>query len=109
MVTKEIYVDAVLDALGNQVRREILDMLRESDLSVGEIAARFPVSRPAVSKHLRILREAGLVEHTTIGTSNIFRIKYQVFETAREYLDSFWDEALFKFKKAAEKQANSEQ
>jgi hypothetical protein len=53
---------------------------------------------------LRILVKAGLVEFTPVGTSNIFRIKYQGFEMAREYLDSFWDEALLNFKRAAEQQ-----
>jgi DNA-binding transcriptional ArsR family regulator len=83
-------------------------MLRESDLSVGDIAARLPVSRPAVSKHLRILTQAELVEFTPVGTSNIFRLKHQGFDTARDYLDSFWDEALLRFKQAAEQQQQSQ-
>ena len=108
MVTKGSEVDQVLDALGNQARRDILAMLQESEMSVGDIAAKMPVSRPAVSKHLRILVNAGLVDYTSVGTSNIFRIKYQGFEAAIEYLDSFWNEALLNFKRAAEQQERGE-
>jgi DNA-binding transcriptional ArsR family regulator len=108
VVTKDRNIDIVLDALGNRARRDILGMLQKSDLSVGDIAARLPVSRPAVSKHLRILVKADLVEFTPVGTSNIFRIKYQGFETARDYLDSFWSEALINFKRAAELQEKAD-
>jgi DNA-binding transcriptional ArsR family regulator len=104
VVTKENETNFVLEALGNRTRRDILDMLRESDMPVGDIAARLPISRPAVSKHLRILESAGLVAHQSSGTSNIFRIKYQGFEVARHYLDSFWSEALHNFKQTAENQ-----
>ncbi len=108
MVTKEREAADVLDALGNNVRREILVMLRKSEMPVGDIAAHFPISRPAVSKHLRILENAGLVAHRSVGTSNIFRIKYHGFETARQYLDSFWTEALLNFKEVAENQESGE-
>lgn len=79
-----------LDALGNPVRREILRNLRESSLSVNELATRFPVSRPAISRHLRILSESGLVE--------VRRQRYAIclkgFAPVREFLDEFWDVAL---------------
>ncbi len=75
-------------------------------MPVGDIAERLPVSRPAVSKHLRILEDAGLVEYTSMGTRNIFRLNQNGFDAARAYLDSFWDEALDNFRSVAE--GNSE-
>jgi DNA-binding transcriptional ArsR family regulator len=92
----------VLDALGNQTRRDILAMLRESPLPVGSIAGRLPISRPAVSKHLRILQEAGLVSYSESGTRNIFSLRLTGFREARIYLDLFWDEALANFQQLAE-------
>ncbi len=91
-----------MDALGNRTRREILALLKTNAMPVGEIAGRLPVSRPAVSKHLRILERAGLVEHTTLGTRNIFRLRGDGFAAARAYLDSFWDQALDDFRRVAE-------
>lgn len=92
----------VLDALGNKTRRDILSLLRERPMAVGSIAARLPVSRPAVSKQLRILQEAGLVTFTGQGTRNIFYLRPAGFEAARAYLEPFWDEALANFKRVAE-------
>jgi DNA-binding transcriptional ArsR family regulator len=92
----------VLDALGNQVRRDILGMLKAESLPVGDIAARLPISRPAVSKHLRILENAGLVEYTTNGTRNIFRLRAGGFLAARAYVEGFWDEAMQNFVRLAE-------
>lgn len=104
MVTKTQHSDQIMDALGNQTRRDILALLREQPRPVGEIAALLPVSRPAVSKHLRMLEEAGLVTFATAGTRNIFRLSPQGFATARAYLDTFWDEALTRFQQLAEAQ-----
>ena len=97
----------VLDALGNQVRREILTMLRERPLPVGAIADRLPVSRPAVSKHLRILEHAGLVMCRTSGTRNIFHLNARGFQDVRLYLELFWDEALLNFQRVAEAQSDA--
>jgi DNA-binding transcriptional ArsR family regulator len=108
MVTKEQHADQVMDALGHQTRREILALLKESALPVGEIAGRLPISRPAVSKHLRILESAGLVEYTSSGTRNIFRLRAVGFDAARVYLESFWDQALANFQRVAEGQKGSE-
>jgi len=83
-----------LDALGNPVRRRILEALRRSPLSVGNIAAALPISRPAVSRHLRLLEEAGLVELTEEGTRNLYAIRLQGFSSVREFIDGFWDVAL---------------
>jgi len=97
-----------LDALGHQTRRDILSLLREGPLPVGSIAARLPISRPAVSKHLRILEKAGLVAFTAQGTRNIFYLKPAGFGAARVYLAQFWDEALANFKRVAEEVDESE-
>ena len=96
-----------MDALGLQTRRDILALLRAEALSVGDIASRLPISRPAVSKHLRVLERAGLVQHTAHGTQNIFRLRPSGFSTARMYLESFWDEALKSFQQAAEDAAET--
>jgi len=91
-----------LDALGNPVRRRIVGMLARAPLSVGEIAAALPVSRPAVSKHLQVLERAALVAHDRSGNRNLFRLDRQGFEAARSWLDGFWDEALSRYALAAE-------
>ena len=92
----------VLDSLADGSRREVLDLVRRKPSSVQEIADQLPISRPAVSKHLRILENAGLVEYRSSGTRNIFRLKAEGFATARAYLASFWDEALANFQRVAE-------
>ena len=92
----------VLDALGNQIRRDILALLKESPLTVGSIATHLPISRPAVSKHLRILQEAGLVGYNSAGTRNIFYLKPAGFTEVKAYLDLFWDVALANFRRVAE-------
>jgi DNA-binding transcriptional ArsR family regulator len=102
MITKEIQAQQVLDALGDQTRRDILALLRKAALPVGEIAKCMPISRPAVSRHLRILAQAGLVEHSSSGTRNIFRLRPDGFSVAQAYLECFWDEALACFRRAAE-------
>ena len=83
-------------------------LLRESPLTVGAIATRFPISRPAVSKHLRILHEAGLVTYNPNGARNIFSLRPAGFRDARIYLDLFWDEALANFQRVAEETNSSE-
>jgi predicted ArsR family transcriptional regulator len=109
MVTNEAQTGAILDALGHQTRRDILALLRAEPLPVGDIASRLPISRPAVSKHLRILERAGLVQHTAHGTQNIFRLRQSGFSAARIYLESFWDEALIRFQQAAKDAVEGEQ
>lgn len=83
-----------MDALGSPVRREILHELRRGPMAVGTIAERFSISRPAISRHLRVLQEAGLVNAHVRGAQNIYSIRVQGFRSVQEYLDSFWDEAL---------------
>lgn len=94
--------ERILDALGNSIRRDILGFLRDEALSVGAIAQRLPISRPAVSKHLRILEKAELVAYRTEGTQNIFYLQPAGFQEIQGYLDAFWDEALLRFKAFAE-------
>lgn len=83
-----------LDALGNSVRRDILVALRDRPLAVHEIAERFSISRPAISRHVRVLEDAGLVEATTQGRESLYAVRLQGFASVREYLDGFWDVAL---------------
>lgn len=93
---------APLDALGNPVRRTIIELLSERPRAVGELASQLPVSRPAVSKHLKLLKNAGLIGHEAHGTRNIYRLEAQGFEAARQWIDSFWSEALGRFRLVAE-------
>jgi DNA-binding transcriptional ArsR family regulator len=83
-----------LDALGNPTRRKILDELRRAPLPVGALAARFDVSRPAISRHLRVLQTAGLVATEERGAQHVYAVRVQGFRAVREYIDSFWDVAL---------------
>jgi DNA-binding transcriptional ArsR family regulator len=93
-----------LQALGDPTRRAVLEELREGPRAVGEIAARLPVSRPAVSQHLRVLKEAGLVTERQNGTRRLYRVNPDGLADLREYLSRFWEEALASFKAAAEKE-----
>ena len=98
MVTNDTALpDAVFDALGHATRRDILRLLVESPRAVGEIAGQLPVTRPAVSKHLKSLMEAGLVRYEADGTRNVFSLDTTGFARARDALDGFWDVALQNF------------
>jgi DNA-binding transcriptional ArsR family regulator len=89
--------EAALDALGDPTRRRILERLRPGPASVGDVAADLPVSRPAVSKHLKVLGSAGLVTHVKVGTRSLYRIDAQGLEAVRAYLDGYWDVVLTAF------------
>jgi DNA-binding transcriptional ArsR family regulator len=91
-----------LTALGDPTRRAIFELLAEGPTPVGELAARLPVSRPAVSQHLAVLKTAGLVNDEAAGTRRLYRLDPQGVATVRAYLDRFWDRALADFKSAAE-------
>jgi DNA-binding transcriptional ArsR family regulator len=91
-----------LDALGNPVRRSILESLRQRPRSVGELAEMFPVSRPAISRHLRLLQDAELVAHRTVGRQNLYQLRHDGLEEARAFLDGMWGDALSRFKLVAE-------
>jgi predicted transcriptional regulator len=94
--------EKTFDALGNSVRRKILRILSEEPLAVGQIAAVLPISRPAVSKHLRILEQVKLVAHARQGNRNIFRMNQDGLRSAQEFLEEFWEGSLARFKLAAE-------
>jgi len=86
--------DVVFDALGEPVRRRILELLREGPTPVGQLAERLPVGRPAVSKHLRVLSDAGLIEHRSAGTRNLYALAPDGMAAAQQWLVSTWDTAL---------------
>lgn len=94
-----------LDALGSPIRRDILVRLRSRPATVGEIAERFPVSRPAISRHLALLRRAGLVSAQSVGTRTVYAIRLEGFRPVRDYLDGFWDIALSRLETLAKKRA----
>lgn len=89
--------ESVLDALGDRTRRQIIDCLRAGPSSVGEIAAALPVSRPAVSQHLTVLRRSGLVTFDELGTRNVYRLDQAGLSELRAWLDSFWESALDRY------------
>lgn len=88
---------AVLDALGDPTRRAILERLRQGPRPVGEIADGLPVSRPAVSQHLRVLKEAGLVVDRRDGTRRLYAVDPGGLAVLRAYLESLWQESLDRF------------
>ena len=92
-----------MHALADPTRRAVFERLRGGPLPVGELAAGLPVSRPAVSQHLRVLEGAGLVTAERAGTRRLYRIDRDGLASLRAYLDSFWDDALAGFKAAAER------
>lgn len=91
-----------LEALGSPTRRAILRLLVPGARTVGGIAEKLPVSRPAVSKHLRILEGAGLVATERRGVTTVVRLERAGFDAARRWLEEFWDEALARFATLAE-------
>ena len=91
-----------MDALGDPTRRAIFERLRTGDRSVGEIARDMPVSRPAVSQHLRVLKEAGLVSDRQEGTRRIYQVDRTGLAELRAYVEDLWDQRLADFKAAAE-------
>ena len=91
-----------LAAIGDPTRRAIFELLAEGPTPVGELAARLPVSRPAVSQHLRVLKAAGLVRDRAAGTRRLYQLEPAGVAAMRSYLDRFWDQALADFKTAAE-------
>ena len=91
-----------LDALGDPTRRQVFELLRAGPRSVGDLAVGLPVSRPAVSQHLRVLEEAGLVTHRREGTRHLYELDSSGVVVLREWVDGFWSEALARFKAVAE-------
>jgi len=97
-----------MQALGDPTRRAVFERLRSGPRSVGELASGLPVSRPAVSQHLRVLKGEGLVTDEQQGTRRLYRIERDGLEELRAWFDSFWDTALAEFKAAAEREEEQE-
>jgi DNA-binding transcriptional ArsR family regulator len=90
------------DALGDGNRRAILQLLGAGERSVGELAEDLPISRPAVSRHLRLLKAAGLVEERPRGTRRIYRVRESGLDAVRTYLEQVWGESAARFRLLAE-------
>ena len=95
-------MEAVARALAEPHRREILRLVSDGELPAGQIAAEFDVSGPAISQHLRVLKEAGLVTERRDGTRRLYRARPEGLAELREFLESFWDDQLASLKRAAE-------
>jgi DNA-binding transcriptional ArsR family regulator len=98
----DTYGVAGLGLLGDPTRRAIFELLARRPSSVGELAGQLPISRPAVSQHLRVLKEGGLVTSRPEGTRRVYRLNPEGVTALRAYLDRVWDQALTAFQKAAE-------
>jgi DNA-binding transcriptional ArsR family regulator len=98
----QTYQDNGLTALGDPTRRAIFERLADRPQAVGELAAELPVSRPAVSQHLKVLKEARLVADRRVGTRRIYQVDPAGLSDLRAYLDHFWDQALAGFKRTVE-------
>jgi DNA-binding transcriptional ArsR family regulator len=96
------YEDGGLGLLGDPTRRAIFELLARRPRSVGELAELLPVSRPAVSQHLRVLKDGGLVIDQAVGTRRVYRPNPDGVAAMRAWLDRVWDDALTSFQKAAE-------
>jgi DNA-binding transcriptional ArsR family regulator len=102
-------VDEAIRALGDPTRRAIFELIAEASMPVGAIAARLPVSRPAVSQHLKVLKEAGLVVDRAAGTRRYYEVDPDGVDALRSYFERFWSTAMWSFKRAAEKAAQKEE
>ena len=96
-------------ALGDPTRRTIFELLGSGPRSVGDMAGELPVSRPAVSQHLKVLKDAGLVTESRVGTRRVYRVEPEAVAELRTYFDEFWTQALAAFKAAAESELEGEQ
>ena len=96
-------------ALGDSTRRTIFELLGDGPRSVGDLAGELPVSRPAVSQHLKVLKDAGLVSESRVGTRRVYRVEPEAVAELRTYFDEFWTQALAAFKTAAESELEGEE
>ena|SRR5690348_2086482 len=108
MITTQQRGGQALEALGDSTRRAIFERLVVQPHSVGELADLLPVSRPAVSQHLKVLKQSGLVVDRAAGTRRIYRVDPEGVAAMREYLEQMWDAALTAFARAAEQQQSVE-
>ena len=95
-------MEAALRAIAEPRRRQILVLVRDAELSAGEIASHFDVSRPAVSQHLTVLKEAGLIDERRDGTRRLYRANPEGLNELKQFLEEFWDQRLDKLKRLAE-------
>ncbi len=95
------YTDAIT-ALSDPTRRAVFERLRAGPRPVGEMAATLPVSRPAVSQHLKVLKDAGLVEETRHGTKRFYSVRRDGLDELRRWIEGFWDDVLAAYKEAAD-------
>jgi DNA-binding transcriptional ArsR family regulator len=93
----------VVQAISDERRREILRLIRDRELAAGEIAARFDVTRPAISQHLTVLKNAGLVTERRDGTRRLYRARPEGLAELRSFLDAFWEDRLAGLKRVAER------
>ena len=101
------YVTEVVEtaaAIADPIRRRVLELVRDDELPAGAIAAEFPVSRPAVSRHLRVLREAGLVQERRVGRERLYRANPGQLAELRAWLDDYWAGRLHALRQLAEKE-----
>ena len=97
-------MEAALKAIAAPHRRQILSLVRDGELSAGEIAAHFDVTRPAVSQHLNVLKEAGLVSERRNGTRRLYRARPEGLVPVRQFLEEFWDPRLEALKREVERE-----
>jgi DNA-binding transcriptional ArsR family regulator len=97
-------MEAALKAIAEPRRRQILELVREQELSAGAIASQFDVTRPAISQHLGVLKEAGLVDERRNGTQRLYRARPQGLSELKTFLDGFWDEKLEALQREAERE-----
>jgi DNA-binding transcriptional ArsR family regulator len=97
-------MQTVIQAISEPRRREILQLVRDRELAAGEIAGHFDVTRPAISQHLTVLKNAGLVSERREGTRRLYRARPEGLGELRSFLDGFWDEGLERLKIAAERE-----
>jgi DNA-binding transcriptional ArsR family regulator len=95
-------METALKAIAEPRRRQILSLVREDELAAGEIAAHFDVTRPAISQHLTVLKEAGLVSERRNGTKRLYRARPDGLAELRQFLEAFWDPRLEALKREAE-------
>ena len=97
-------MQTVIQAISEPNRREILRLVRDRELAAGEIAARFDVTRTAISQHLTVLKNAGLVSERREGTRRLYRARPEALAELRSFLDGFWEDSLERLKLAAEQE-----
>ena len=95
-------MESAIQALAEPRRRRILELVRDGELTAGEIASAFEVTRPAVSQHLTVLKHAGLLEERREGTKRLYRARAEGLAGVREFIETFWDGRLERLRLAAE-------